>query len=313
MARDWLYPLSSKSEYLFKFPDGSKTPDTGPASLQQIILKGRGNEEWGAYRNWRNVERDDRIWVYYGKNDGDIGIVALAYAVGSREPDDGTKRATVEMRWDRKLTQELLKRPFSALRVRRHIPNPQTSLWEVPPALQRGLQAHILFRDDRTARPKKKVKYGGIRTSTITYTPPTSISVTRRHDAVLLPLQTRLLSEGWHEVPVDVETKRVDLAVRKGRQTLIVEAKTISKLTSSEVRAAFAQLSEYSWRFSKNLKKTAPRPLLWAVFEKRPKLDEIAFLEHHSILVSWTSRGKKRLIHSAATALNREVQALGQN
>jgi hypothetical protein len=313
MARDWLYPLSSRSEYLFEFPDGSKTSDTSPASLQQIILKGRGNEEWGAYRNWRNVKRDDRIWVYYGKNDGDIGIVALAYAVGSRGPDDGTKRATVEMRWNRKLTRELLKCPFAALRVRRHIPHPQTSLWEVPPALKRELQAHILFRDDRQARPQKKVKYGGNRTSTITYTPPTSISVTRRHDAVLQPLQTRLLSEGWREVPVDVETKRVDLAVRKGRQTLIVEAKTISKLTAREVRAAFAQLSEYSWRFSKNLSRTAPRPLLWAVFERQPKADEIAFLEHHSILVSWTSHGKKRLIHSAATALNPEVQALGQS
>ena len=311
MTRDWLYPLSSKSKYLFEFPDGSKTPDTGPASLQQIILKGRGNEEWGAYRNWRNVKRNDRIWVYYGKNDGDIGIVALAYAVSSRKPDDGTKRAAVEMRWDRQLTQKLLKSPFAALRVRRHIPRPQTSLWEVPPALKRELQAHILFRDERPARPQKKVKYGGNQISTITYTPPTSISVTRRHDAVLLPLQTRLLSEGWHEVAVDVATKRVDLAVRKGRQTLIVEAKTIPKLTAREVRAAFAQLSEYSWRFSKTLKATAPRPMLWAVFEKQPKADEIAFLEHHSILVSWTSHGKKRLIHSAATAMNREVQSLG--
>jgi hypothetical protein len=49
------------------------------------------------------------------------------------------------------------------------------------------------------------------------------------------------------------------------------------------------------------------------VFERQPKADEIAFLEHHSILVSWTSHGKKRLIHSAATALNPEVQALGQS
>jgi len=49
------------------------------------------------------------------------------------------------------------------------------------------------------------------------------------------------------------------------------------------------------------------------LFERQPKADEIAFLEHHSILVSWTSHGKKRLIHSAATALNPEVQALGQS
>jgi hypothetical protein len=309
MARDWLYPLSSKSGYYF-LRKGGRTSDTGPASLEEMLLEGAIDDEWGAYMNWRNVKPNDRIWVYYGKADKSLGVVALAYAVSVKPPRTGQRRATVRLRWDRKKSLKLLKRPFKLSPSDGRISKPQTALWPLSDKVARQLQKYSRL-SIKDMPPVSEPRYGEGSESSVTYTPPKTVTARRRHDSLIRPLQTRLKAVGWKPVRVNVKPMQVDLAMRRGNKTHIVEAKTVSGATGPQARAAFAQLCEYSWRLSRASSKTSVQPVLWAIFEKEPNREEIQFLEHYKILVSWTSRSKGRFFHGHATGSHPIVKALG--
>jgi hypothetical protein len=314
VARDWLYPLSSTSDYCFELRNG-KTLDTGPASFEEMIIGGRADDQWGAYRNWKKAQKDDRVWVYYGHRDGDIGVVGLGRIESVEEPSKPRGRATVNITWDAKTTKKLLRHPFPAKRVRQYIPKPQTALWEIASSLARQLNRHARIRPSKrvtASEPNTKASYANGKQSTISYKRPTKrITIHRRHDALLRPLKARLQSIGGRESKVKVQSKRVDLAVKLGRTTLIVEAKTISSDTSPEVRAAFAQLFEYRWRIQRGERSARSDVQLWALFEKRPTDDEIGFLEDQSILVSWAAASQRRICHGPHTAVSPIVKRLG--
>ena len=309
MPNDWLYPLSSLSSYKFKLKIG-RTQNTGPASFQQMIKDGGVDDVWGAHKNWKNIQRDDRIFIYYGTADGDLGIVGLAYVEKVVPPSESGSGAAIRLRWDRADTQKMLKHPLPALEVRKHIPRPQGALWRIPTPLSRQIDMHLKQPTAAVQKPWKG-KYATGVSSTISYVPPAVVTVSRRHDAILLPLKIRLESEGWVEAAVDVQSKRVDLAMKKGNATIIVEAKTVSGTTAIEVRSAFAQLVEYGWRTERRARSPRSKPLLWALFETQPKSEEIEFLEDQSILVSWVSKTNKRVIHSGKTGRNAVVRNLG--
>lgn len=311
MPADWLYPLSSKSGYFLKLRSG-KSVDTGPASLEQMILDGVTDDTWVAYKNWKNLKDGDRIWIYYGKIDGDLGIVALAYVRNIESPKRPKGAAQIKLTFDLTESKKLLKMPFSASTVRRFIPKPQGALYSVEKRLANKLLKHL---DSRLKRPQKtKFVTSGYAlgvSSTISYTYPLrNVTVRRRHDEIIRPLKTRLESEGWQSVEVDVKPMRVDLAMKRKNYTIIVEAKTISGSSSGDVRAAFAQLKEYGWKVERS-KRNASNLILWALFEKEPKSGEIEFLEDQKIYVSWISHGKKRLIHGYRTSKKVLVRDLG--
>ena len=311
MASDWLYPLSSTSSYWFVRRNGRRTTDTGPASFEQMITEGAVDDEWGAFRNWKNLQKRDRIWVYYGQADGDIGIVGLGYVKSVTKPSEPRGRAIVKIIWNTSKTKQLLRHPFPASKIRKHIPRPLAAMWEVDSALARQLTEHI-GRRTHESRDNVRTSYATGQSSTITYRRPKVITVHRRHDALLRPLLIRLQSSGWKEIQVNVQNKRVDLAVKRRERTLIVEAKTVGSDTSQEVRAAFAQLAEYAWRLGQGQGHRGQDPLLWALFEKQPRYDEIRFLEHHSILVSWATPSGGRITHSLRTAEHPVVRNLGE-
>jgi hypothetical protein len=89
----------------------------------------------------------------------------------------------------------------------------------------------------------------------------------------------RLGSAGWSPVAFDVGSMKVDLAMAHNGETLVVEAKTITGSGSGAVRAAFAQLAEYSWKYRDLNELTTSAIRSWAFFEFDPTLDEIRFLE----------------------------------
>jgi len=311
MTADFLYPLSSGSGYRFKLDNGRLTPDTGPAAFQQMIFESGTDCEWGAYKNWRVIQPGDRIWVYYGTSDGDLGVVGLARALSVQAPKKPKGRAVITMRWDLKRTRELSRRPFPARKVRKSIPRAQAAVWTIGEALSSALLKHLQLKGEAKVPSRVSPRYAVGVSSTISYTRPKTVTVRRRHDAILRPLKTRLDVEGWTESRVNVQPKQVDLAMSKGRCTLIVEAKTVSHATSTEVRAAFAQLTEYAWRIRRESGGEETRLVLWSLFEKKPEDDEIRFLEDHDILVSWVSQGRKRVLHSPKTARHRIALSLG--
>jgi len=314
MTRDWLYPLSSSSGYYFELRNG-KTLDTGPASFEEMIIGGRADDQWGAYRNWKQAQEDDRVWVYYGHSDGDIGVAGLGLIESVEKPAEPREAATINISWDLKTTRFLLQHPFPAKKVRKYVPRPLTSLWATGAPLAKQLNHHAKTRrgTNRTSSVlDKSTSYANGKTSTISYKRPTKkITIHRRHDALLRPLRTRLQSVGGKETKVDVQSKHVDLAMKVGRTTLVVEAKTVSSDTPLEVRAALAQLLEYRWRMQRHKSSSKSDVVLWALFERPPSEDEIEFLEDQSILVSWAASRLQRICHGPQTALKPIVKRLG--
>lgn len=294
MTADWLYPLSSKSDYYFEY-DGGHTADTGPSSFEQMVRLGAVDDRWGAYKNWRKMRKDDRMWAYYGSTDGDLGVVGLASIVAVNPPAKPGRRAEVILSWDRPATTRLLSNPFPAQAVREHIPHPQGAAWAVPPELAKTLLRHSRSAA-RKPSPPIKGKYGTAVSSTISYTPPKSVRAHLRHDALLRPFERRFETAGWKNAAFDIGSKRADLVVQRGNDLVVVEAKTISKSTSDAVRAAFAQLCEYAWLYTQR-ENSVLTPLKWALFESEPDAQAVQFLEDHDIVVSWSSKSKRRFFH----------------
>ena len=299
MNADWLYPLSSATDYYFELTNG-RTLDTSPASFEEMVQSGATDDMWGAHKNWRNMTHGDRVWVYYGVSDGDLGVVGLANVIDVKPPAVKRGRATVHLVWDRTSTLRLLKHPYPAPDVRKHIPHPQGAAWAVPAKLARALQGRASGLSAPPATPPTG-KYSKAKASTISYTPPKSVTVTRRHDALLRPIETRLISAGWSLHPFDIGTKSADLVMQKGKRLILFEAKTCGGSTNKAVREAFAQLHEYTWRYGEAPTKTLPVSK-WALFERAPAEDEVRFLEAHGIGVTWASRSARRLFHGPATA-----------
>ena len=311
MTGDWLYPLSSVSGYVFDLRGGSKTKDTGPPAFEQMVSQGGADHWWGAYRNWKQLQVGDRIWVYYGTADGDVGVTGLGRVLSVSPPPHPHGRAAIQIKWDIRATKSLCKCPFPAGKVRKDIPRAIAPLWEIKPPLARKLRHH-LGAPSSPSRTASTTLYASGKPSTVTYKrPPRHVTVHRRHDALLRPLLTRLKTAGWREVRVNVQTKRVDLAMRLGSITIIVEAKTSSGSSSQDVRDAFSQLKEYAWRVQKSRRNSPASMIVWALFEVRPDDDAVSFLEDHGVFVSWADARKRRIVHSRRTAQLSAIRKLG--
>lgn len=174
---DWLYPLSSTSGFYFEMPDRSRTDNTSPANFEASVLRADPNDRWTIAHNYRQVQAGDRVWIYYGRSDGDLGVVGLATVRRIDPPTDG--RADVHLRWDRPRTRRLIKNPVNAAEVRAFIwARAAVANLSVHPALVRRLRRRADAADE-TSRPSQRATV-----STITYTPPRQITVHRRHDAL---------------------------------------------------------------------------------------------------------------------------------
>jgi hypothetical protein len=292
----WLYPLSSTSGFWFVLPDGTTTPDTSPANFEKSVLQKDTDDFWTVASNYRRIRAGDRVWVYYGQVDGDLGVVGLATVRDVTEPEDG--RADIELRWDKPGTRRLLVDPVPASEIRRYL-RPRAAVANLTP--HTALLKELLERAGRGSGRAARKPAPKATSSTITYSPPASVIVRRRHDALIDPVRTRLETSGWSVDPFDVNPRRVDLAMRKGRHLLLMEFKTFNASPRAAVREAFAQLHEYRWRYQRahpNLRRTI-HP--WSIFERKPDDDDVAFLEAFDVLVSWADRSRRRMSHGDRT------------
>lgn len=301
MTTDWLYPLSSKADYYFELSDGN-TANTGPACFEQMIRLGGYDANWHASKGWKQIERNDRMWVYYGTADGDMGVVGCAVIKSVEKPEVPNGRAILHLRWEFATTKRLIKSPFPASRVREYIGHPQGPVWRIDPKLAAQIRQHVggkvLLGKESVAAPT----YATGVTSTLSYTPPKKVTAFLRHDSLIRPFMGRLMSSGWTPMAFDVGSKKVDLAMSRRGRILLLEAKTVNGSTSGAVRSAFAQLAEYSWLHSDRNGIPTSTITQWGLFERRPSEDEIRFLEAQGVMVTWALPSARRLVHGIATA-----------
>jgi hypothetical protein len=299
VTTDWLYPLSSKANYYFEL-SRSSTVDTSPTSFEEMIHDGAGDDEWGVFKNWKSAAPGDRVWIYYGTADGDLGVVGLATIRRVVPPSEPGAPGMVHLRWQPKVTKRLLRYPYPAAMVREHLHHPRGAMWRIPEPLAQQLVRHSKGAQSGPPAPTSQPSYGQGRTAVISYRPPKVVKARLRHDALLRPLMVRLGASGWKSIHFDVGSKHVDLAMARRKQIVLVEAKTVGSSTLLACRQAFAQLCEYEWRYRKSTGSDS-KIHCWAVFEREPSLDEVEFLEDHGILVSWADKHARRFAHGART------------
>ena len=211
-------------------------------------------------------------------------------------------RADLHLKWDKQKTKRLILNPVPAPFVRQFVwPRAAVANISGHSALIRRLERHAMTSQSATSASKAP--------TTLTYTPPGSVTVHRRHDSLITPVRTRLETRGWAQTPFDVAPRRVDLAMAKGSHILLAEFKTIGRSTYKPVREAFAQLHEYAWRRRALQKKDNRQVLLWAIFESKPQQDDVEFLEDADVLVSWANRSTTRIQHGKTS--QRRLARLG--
>ena len=134
---DWLYPLSSKSGYCFEDEEGNRIrceddagnqiSDTGIECFRKKLRLGSTDVNWVLRTNYLKVRKGDRVWIYYGTADSDIGIVGLA-TIRDIDHDEDSGEHDIHLRWNRRATRRLMANPVPAKEVRRFIPFPAASV-----------------------------------------------------------------------------------------------------------------------------------------------------------------------------------------
>ena len=137
---DWLYPLSSKSDYCFEDEEGNRIrceddagnqiSDTGIECFRKKLRLGSTDVNWVLRTNYLKVRKGDRVWIYYGTADSDIGIVSLA-TIRDIDHDEDSGEHGVHLRWNRRATRRLIATPVPAKEVRKFIQRPRRPVWNL--------------------------------------------------------------------------------------------------------------------------------------------------------------------------------------
>lgn len=127
MHSDWLYVLNSKSGTRFFDDDGKDIGDTSFKTLQKLITM-KGPFEWYISRNFKKIEPGDRLWIYYGTSDDNLGVVAVGRIV--KFPSEGTSGSPAAIfEFDTPATTRLFAKPVPAPTVREYVPKPIANAW----------------------------------------------------------------------------------------------------------------------------------------------------------------------------------------
>jgi hypothetical protein len=125
VVANWLYPLSIRSDFHFIDAAGNHLPDGGFDSFVKLV-RNTTHEHWRLATNFKQVQPHDRLWAYYGRSDGDRGIVGLGVITAIEPQADGTP--AVRFRWDTGRTKKLIRNPVPAPRVRHFLPVPRSAV-----------------------------------------------------------------------------------------------------------------------------------------------------------------------------------------
>ena len=124
---DWLYPLSGTSNRYFDGYD-----DTSFETFKVMMRSPSTDDWWYLATNFRNVCEDDRIWCYYGKSDGDMGIVGLA-TIDEIHHDEKKRIHEIHLKWNKIATRKLIAQPVPATVVRGFIQRPRAAVTSLNP------------------------------------------------------------------------------------------------------------------------------------------------------------------------------------
>ena len=127
---DWLYPLSRTSGRILVDEEENNLGDTSFGSFKKMMRSSVSDDWWYLSTNFRNVSNGDRVWIYHGTADRDVGITGLATIRGIRKLAEN-RWPDIHLRWNRRATSRLIANPVPAKEVRKFIPRPRAPVWNL--------------------------------------------------------------------------------------------------------------------------------------------------------------------------------------
>jgi hypothetical protein len=301
---DWLYPFSRRSGGRFEDVRTGKEVPASHESFRDLVVTGRFVDDcWYVHTNYRRISPGDRLWLYTGDDDRGVigtGRIRDVRVMGPGGPASFPALIRCDLDWRR--SRLLVQHPYPAVRVRRWLPQRKAAVVGLDryPQLVRALERWVATRprDVRATlqplglRPRRLVSVAAGRKR----------AADQRHDDVLARIDVTLRAAEFDVGVPRTGPVRADLVGVKGKQALLVEAKTLGAHSAGrdEARVALGQLLEYRWWLRREPSWSGIRITPWVVFERRPDPQVVEFLESERILVSWCD--DRRLHHARGSA-----------
>lgn len=121
---DYLYPMSSVSDTVLLDHNGDQTPNVAYNYFVEGVIHRSLGGDWLLRGSYRQIVDGDRLWLYYGKADFDLGIVGVADIVSDPYQRAGGEWA-VKIVVDFDATANLIRQPVLADYVRTYFPYPR--------------------------------------------------------------------------------------------------------------------------------------------------------------------------------------------
>jgi len=299
----WLYPISRKADRMFLV--GRDKIPVSASSFRALVLDGCINirtKPWYVNQGFRAAEPDDDLFVYVGRNDGDLGIIGIGKIRAVRWIKDWGKWA-FDIVFDLKKSRQLLDHPVPAKIVRKWIPFPRSPVISLS-RVERELHTHLpwpLTPDSKRSnvlelKPEKNV------------TIHIDSRVERRelvHDSILKPILSHLERNGMTAVKVKFGRLVPDLSALTGwGGCVLIEAKKNTKAsTRDDVRHTLGQLLEYAWWYRRE--KPNQPVLLWIALRQKPPHEVVRFLQDQCVIVSLSHKGRLSFMGDSTLRLSR--------
>ena len=299
----WLYPISRKADRMFLV--GRDKIPVSASSFRALVLDGCINirtKPWYVNQGFRAAEPDDDLFVYVGRNDGDLGIIGIGKIRAVRWIKDWGKWA-FDIVFDLKKSRQLLDHPVPAKIVRKWIPFPRSPVISLS-RVERELHTHLpwpLTPDSKRSnvlelKPEKNV------------TIHIDSRVERRelvHDSFLKPILSHLERNGMTAVKVKFGRLVPDLSALTGwGGCVLIEAKKNTKAsTRDDVRHTLGQLLEYAWWYRRE--KPNQPVLLWIALRQKPPHEVVRFLQDQCVIVSLSHKGRLSFMGDSTLRLSR--------
>ena len=129
----WLYPISIEAKRVFEV--GRREIPVSAKSFGELVRNGRindpSNRAWNVWQNLRKAAKEDEVFIYAGRADGDAGIIGWGEILDVYPQytwRDGSVGRAIALRIDLAKSRQLLAKPIPGPKVRNWIKWPRAPL-----------------------------------------------------------------------------------------------------------------------------------------------------------------------------------------
>ena len=121
-SKNWIYPVwkSIDERRIATFDPAGLSAPAGRHGFVTRFQSGHFDDRWEVLLNVKHVDIGDRVWLYCGQDDLDMGVVGLGEVTAAAFCKDGRRRVSIT--WDRRATGNLIRRYSFVDDVRHYIP-----------------------------------------------------------------------------------------------------------------------------------------------------------------------------------------------